>query len=149
MVLIKNWQFFHVFILGKKGQENVFHDNLESENAFLDHKNKKLKNSKNWDFSQGVSPQFWSKITNFSIFLFQAKQGRKYVLRYSRNKNRLSRQLKHQIKKKSKNYDFPTELVHGTFGQKLALSPSFYFKQNSPGKCVSRYSREKIAFLDH
>ena len=56
MVLIKNWQFFHVFILGKKGQENVFHDNLERENAFLDHKNKKLKNSKNWDFSQGVSP---------------------------------------------------------------------------------------------
>ena len=25
----KNWQFFHFYILGKIGQENVFHDILE------------------------------------------------------------------------------------------------------------------------
>ena len=34
MVLIKNWEFFHLFILGKIGQENVFENSL---------KNKKLK----------------------------------------------------------------------------------------------------------
>ena len=28
MVLVKNWHFFHVFILGKIGQENVFHDSF-------------------------------------------------------------------------------------------------------------------------
>ena len=33
-------------------------------------KNKKFKKSKNWDFSKEVSPWFWSKIGNFSRFLF-------------------------------------------------------------------------------
>ena len=29
MVLIKNWQFFQLFILDKIGQHSVFHDILE------------------------------------------------------------------------------------------------------------------------
>ena len=70
MVLVKNWKFFQIFILGKIGQKNVFYDILEGRNAFLDYKNEKLKKSKNWDFSKGVSPSFWSKIGNFSRFLF-------------------------------------------------------------------------------
>ena len=37
---------------------------------------KRLKKSKNWDFSKGVSPLFWSKIGNFSMFLFQAKRAK-------------------------------------------------------------------------
>ena len=45
---------------------------LEGKNAFLDYKNKLIK-SKNWEFSKGVSPWFWSKIGTFSIFLFEAK----------------------------------------------------------------------------
>ena len=48
----------------------MFYDILEGRNGFLDYKNKKLKKSKNWDFSKGVSPSFWSKIGNFSRFLF-------------------------------------------------------------------------------
>ena len=47
MVLVKNWQFFHVFIFGKIGQENVRHDILERKNVFLDDENKKLKKLKN------------------------------------------------------------------------------------------------------
>ena len=50
--------------------EKVFYDILEGRNAFLDYKNNKLKKSKNWDFSKGVSPWFWSKIGYFSRFLF-------------------------------------------------------------------------------
>ena len=49
MVFINNLQFFHRFILGKKGQENVFYDNLEIENASFNHKNN----------HKGVSPWFW------------------------------------------------------------------------------------------
>ena len=45
MVLVQNWSFLHVFIFGKRGQENVFHDILEGINAFLGYKNK-LKKSK-------------------------------------------------------------------------------------------------------
>ena len=35
-------------------QKKVFYDILDDRNAFLDYKNKKLKKSKNWDFSKGV-----------------------------------------------------------------------------------------------
>ena len=71
MVLVKNWNFFHLSIWGKIGQESELHDMLEGQNAFLDYKNNKLKKSKNWEFSKGVSPWFWSKIGTFSIFLRQ------------------------------------------------------------------------------
>ena len=73
MVLVKKLNFFHLFISGKIGQENELHDMVEGKNAFLDYKKEKLKKSKNWDFSKGVSPWLWSKNRTFSIFLFQAK----------------------------------------------------------------------------
>ena len=56
MSFVKNWQFFHLFILGKTGQEKLFYDILYIKNAFLDYKNIMLKKWKNWDFSKGVSP---------------------------------------------------------------------------------------------
>ena len=71
MVLLKKWPFSQHFFKGNINQENVFYDILERENAFLTYKNKKLKKSKNWDFSKGVSPWFWSKIGHFSIFFFK------------------------------------------------------------------------------
>ena len=69
MVLVKNWQFLNLFIVCKIGKKNVLKNILERKKAFQDYKNKKLKKSKNWDFSKGVSPWFWSKIGNFSTFL--------------------------------------------------------------------------------
>ena len=48
----------------------MFYDILERRNTFLDYENKKLKISKNWDFSEGVSPSFWTKIGNVTRFLF-------------------------------------------------------------------------------
>ena len=40
--------FFNFFFLGNMGEENVFNDILEPENAFLSYINKKFKKSKNW-----------------------------------------------------------------------------------------------------
>ena len=54
MVLAQKWDFFHLFILGKVGKKNVFGDILERKNAFLDYKNKKLKNKKIGLFSKGL-----------------------------------------------------------------------------------------------
>ena len=70
MVLVQNWPFSHLFILGNICQENVFYDILEGKYAFLGYKNKKFKKSKNWYFSKGFSLLFWSKLGHFSIFLF-------------------------------------------------------------------------------
>ena len=63
MVLVKKVKFFHLSILRKIGQGNVFDDTLERKKKLqcLDYKNKELKQRKNWDFSKEVSPWFWSK----------------------------------------------------------------------------------------
>ena len=70
MVLVKKWVIFPDFFIRKKGQKRNFYDIPEWKNAFLDYKNRNLKKSRNWDFSKGVSPWFWSKIGSFSRFLF-------------------------------------------------------------------------------
>ena len=66
----KKWPFFQLVFLGNIEQENVFYDILERKNAFLGYKNKKFKKSKNWHFSKGVNPWFWSKNGHFSNFFF-------------------------------------------------------------------------------
>ena len=70
MVLVQKWPFFQIFFLRNVGQENVFYDILEQKNAFLSYKNKNFKKSKNWHFSKGVNPWFWSKNGHFSNFFF-------------------------------------------------------------------------------
>ena len=47
MVYVQNWPFLHVFVSGKRDQENLFYDILERKNAFLGCKNRKLKKLKN------------------------------------------------------------------------------------------------------
>ena len=42
MVLVQKWPFFQLFFFGKIGQENVFDDILERQNAFLGYQNKKV-----------------------------------------------------------------------------------------------------------
>ena len=61
---------FPTFFLANIEQEIVFYDILERKIAFQDYKNKKFKKSKNWHFSKGVNPRFWSKNGQFSNFFF-------------------------------------------------------------------------------
>ena len=68
--LSKNGNFSNFVFLGNIGQANVFYDILERKNAFLGYKNNKLKTSKNWQFSKGVDPRFWSKNDHFFHFCF-------------------------------------------------------------------------------
>ena len=79
MTLVQKWPFFQPFFLGNIGQENVFHEILERRNAFLGYKNEKCKNSKNWDFSKGVKPWFWSKNGHFSNIFFLGNTGQENV----------------------------------------------------------------------
>ena len=66
----KNGNFSNFFFLGNIGQENVFYDILERKNSFVGYKNKKFKKSKNWRFSKGVNPWFWSRNGQFFNFFF-------------------------------------------------------------------------------
>ena len=94
---------FPTFFLGNVGQENVFYDILERKNALLGYKNKKLKNSKNWDFSKGVYPWFWSKNGHFSNYCFLGNIGQKNVFYYILERKDACLGYKNNKFKKSKN----------------------------------------------
>ena len=72
MVLVKKWPLFQLFFSGNIGQANVFYDILERKYFFRGYKNKKLKKSKNWQFSKGVIPWFGPNMAIFPILSFQA-----------------------------------------------------------------------------
>ena len=75
----KNGHFLNFFVLGNIGEENVFYDILERKNLFLGYKNKKFKESKNWHFSKGVNPLFWSKNGHFLNFFVLDNIGQENV----------------------------------------------------------------------
>ena len=75
----KNGQFSNFFLLGKRGQKNVFYEILERKNPCLGYKNKKFKKSKHWHFSKGVSPWFLSKTGPFFNFYFLCNIGQENV----------------------------------------------------------------------
>ena len=89
----------------------MFYDILERKNAFLGYKNKNLKKPKNWHFSKGVNPWFWSKNGHFSNFAFSGKKAQSNVF--------------YDILEQ-KNGIFPKGLTHG-FGPKMAILPTSFF----------------------
>ena len=126
--MVQNWRFFQLFfVFGNRSQENVFYEILERENALLGYRNKKFKKSKNWHFSKGVNPLFWSKNGHFpNIFL--GDRGHENVFyEFVERKNAF---LGYKNKKfKSRKIDiFPNWhfLTHG-FVPKMAFFANFYF----------------------
>ena len=79
MVLVQKCHFSNFHFLSNIGQENNFYDIPERKNAFLGHKNKKFKKSKNRHFPKGVNPWFWSKNGHFSNFHFLSNIGQENV----------------------------------------------------------------------
>ena len=120
---------------------------LQNEKAtFQTIKNSKFKKSEILDFSKGVSPQFWSKIINFSIFLFQAKKARKMCCTVFQKEKTLFQSIKTGNSKIQNKEIFPKGLVH-IFGQRLPIFPSFYFKQKKARKmCFAVFQKEKTPF---
>ena len=70
---------FPIFSLGNIGQENVFYDILERENAFLGYKNKKFKKLKKLTFFQKGLPMVLSKTWPFFPLLFLCNVGQENV----------------------------------------------------------------------
>ena len=93
-------------------------------------------------FPKGLAHGFGLKLAIFPVFYFGQYRPGKCVLGYSRRKKRLTRLWKQQVQIVEKFRFFPKGLAHG-FGRKLAIFPSFYFRQYRPGKCVLGYSRRK------
>ena len=79
MVLVRKWPLFYFIFLGNIGQVNVFYDILERKNPVLSYKNEMFKKTKNWQFSKGVNPWFWSKTGPFSDFFSLGNIGKENV----------------------------------------------------------------------
>ena len=117
----KNWHFWqgltHGFgpkisifptsnFLSNLKKENVFYDILERKEAFLHYKNRKSIKQKNWNFSKGVIPLFWSKNGHFSNFLFLINLDQEnFFYAILKGKNAFLR-YKNKESKKSKNWHF-------------------------------------------
>ena len=117
------------FFFGKLGQENVFFDILQLKNAFLGYKNKKLKKSKNCDYSNGVNPWFlYKKWPFFQLpFARQYRPEKRLCFRYSRTKKTPDQTIKTRSSKTRKIAIFPKRLTHG-FGPKMTIFPTSFFQ---------------------
>ena len=143
MVLVQKWSFFQLFFLGKIGQENVFYDILKRKNAFLCYKNKQFKKSKNWHFSKGVNPWFWSKNCFFSNLFFLGNIGQENVFYDILERKNAFLSYKNKKIKKSKNWHFSKGINPWFWSKNGPCSKFFFFRQCRSRECLLWYSRTK------
>ena len=132
MVFVKNLKFFHVFIFGKISQQNVFDVILESKKRSKTIKNRKLKKSKNQDFSKGV------------LYFRQNRPG-KCVWPLERKKAFLHSKITKL--KKLKVWYFSKGVGTWFWSKTLTFLHLFFLNKNRPGKCVWRYSKKEKKVL--
>ena len=142
MVLVQKRPFFQISFLGSKDQQNVFQEILERKNAFVGYKNKKLKKSKIDIILKGLTHGFGPKKVIFPIFFSQAIQTSKMSFTIFQNEKMPFQPIKTRSSKSRKIDIFPKGLTHG-FGAKMAIFPTFFFRQYRAGKCLLPYSRTK------
>ena len=129
------------FFFGDIGQENVFYDILEQNNAFHGYRNKNLKKSKTSHFFKGINAQFWSNNGYFSFF-FLGNIGQENVFYILEQKNAFLGYKNKKIKR-SNNWYF-SKGVNPWFRSKNGhFLKVFFFRQYTPGKGLLRYSRTK------
>ena len=126
MVFCPKMAIFPIFFLGNIAQENKFYDIPERKNAFLGYKNKKSKNSKNWHFSKGVNPWFWSKNGHFSNLFFLGNVGHENNFYDILERKNAFVGYKNKKFKKSKNAHF-YKGVNPSFLSKNGRSFKFFF----------------------
>ena len=78
----------------------------------------------------------------FQLFFFRQGRPGECFLRYSRTKEGRFWAIKTRSSKSPKIDIFPKGLTHD-FGPKMAIFPTFYFRQCRPGECFLRYSKKK------
>ena len=127
----------------------MFDDILEPKNAFLGYKNNKFKKSKNWHFSKGVNPWFWSKNGHFSNFFFLGTIGQENVFHdILEQKNAFLGYKKNKFKK-SKNWHF-SKRDNPWFSSKNGHFSNFFFLGNIGNETVFDDILEpKNAFLGY
>ena len=129
MVLVQKWPFFQLFFSRNLDQENVYYDILQRKNAFQRYKNKKSKKPKNWHFSKGVNPWFWSKKGHFFNFFFLSNLGQQNVFYDILERQNAFLRYKNKESKKSKNWNF-SKGVKPWFWSRNSHFFNFFFLSN-------------------
>ena len=120
---------------------------FQKKKAFLGYKKKKLKFQKIDVFQKGLTHGFGPKMAIFPNFFCQAIQARKMSFTIFQNEKTLLQAMKTRSSKSRKIGIFPKGLTH-RLGPKITIFPNFFFfRQYRPGKCLSRYFRNKKPFL--
>ena len=127
----KNGHFCNFVFLGNIGQENLFYDILERKNVFLSYKNKNFNKSKNWHFSEGVNPSFWSRNGHFSNFVFLGLIGHENVFYDILEWKNVFLSYKNKNFNQSKNRLF-SKAVNSWFWSKNGQFSNFFFWQYRP-----------------
>ena len=109
-IFSKNGRFLELFCLANLGQQNVLCDILERKNAFLSYKSKQFIKSKNWHFSKGVNPGFWSKNAHFSNIFFLGNIGLENVFYDILERKNAFLGFKNNKCKKSANWHFSKQV---------------------------------------
>ena len=137
------------FFLGNIGQENVLYDILERKNTFLGYEYNNIKKTKNWHFSKGDNPLFWSKTDHFSNFPFLGDRGLENVFYDILERKNAFLGYKNNKFKKSKNWHFSKE-VNPWFWSKNGHFSNFYYLGNIGHKNVFyAIPEQKNAFLGY
>ena len=90
-------------------------------------------------FPKGLTHGFGPKVAIFPTFFFQEIQARKMSFTIFQNEKTRFQAIKTRSSKSRKIVIFPKGLTHG-FGPKMAIFPTFFFRQYRPRKCLLRYS---------
>ena len=107
LVLVKNWLFLHLFILGNIHQENL----LEGKNGFLSYKNNKSPII--YIFQKGLVHAFGQKSAIFPSFYFS--QANVFYNILERKNGILS--YKNNRSKESRNWHFSKGVIRGVLDQ--------------------------------
>ena len=149
MVLFQKWPFFQHLFLGNIGQKNVFYNILNRKNAFLGHKNKKFKKSKNRHFPKGVNPLFWSKNGHFSNFYFLSNIGQENVFYDILERKNAFLGYKNKMFKKSKNWDFSKGVNPWFWSKKSHFFNFFFFGNKEKENILNDFLERKNDFLGY
>ena len=106
-------------------------------------KRRSSKSRKIDNFPKGLThDKFWSKNGRFSNFYFLVDIGKENVFHDIVHRKNAFLAYETKSSKSRKTDIFPKGLTH-SFGPKMALFPTFFFRQYRPGKCFVRYCTSK------
>ena len=139
MILVQKWSFFQFFFKAIQVRKKSFTSFQNEKTPFQAIKTKSSKNRKIDIFPKGLTHGCGAKIFHFSNFFFQA---RKMCFTIFQNEKTVFWAIKTRTSQCQIIDILPKGLTHG-FSPKLAIFPSFFCLQYTPGKCLLRYSKTK------